>query len=135
MKRFEDVFNAGHRPWSGGYLYMASVFRKHPIGLWRAYDEARRAQGALWKAGVNVFSPIACFYSTAVWEEIDQTDHDWWMRHDFPYMRGSRGIIILQQDGWEESEGIQEERKFFSLRNNLEYSLDYPVQLDEKSDV
>lgn len=116
-------------PWAGGYLYLASVFRKHPVGLFQAYNEAREAQGALWKAGINVFSPIACFYPTAVWEDIDLTDNDWWFELDLPHMRGARGIIVLRQKNWAKSDGISRERKFFADRNSPEYSLDYPICL------
>ena len=126
MKRFEDTYPDHPK---GGFLYLASLFRKHPDGLLSAYLEASRAQGDLWKLGVAVFSPIACFYPTAVLQGIDQTDHETWMERDRPFMRAARGIIVLQQPGWEASEGIAEEREFFANRNSPEYSLEFPVCL------
>lgn len=124
MKRFEDVYPDHPK---GGFLYLASVYRKHKDGLINAYLEAQEAQAALWKAGVNAFSPIACFHPTAIMHQIHLTDHDWWMRHDRPYMLAARGLIILKQKNWMKSGGISEERAFFKKRNSPIFSLDWPL--------
>jgi len=126
MKRFEDVYPKHPR---NSFIYMASPFRSYAPNLYAAYDFARMAQGALWRAGVNVFSPIACFYPTATWEGVDQTDHDWWMKHDAPYMRSAIACIVLKIDGWDTSKGVKEEIEFFEKRNSNIYSLEYPVDL------
>jgi len=124
VQRFEDIFP--NHP-KGGYLYLASVFRKHPDGLVNAYLEAQEAQAVLWKAGVNVFSPIACFFPTAQMHGIHLTDHDWWLAHDRPYMLGARGLIVLKQPNWMKSDGIGEEMAFFKQRNSPIFSLDWPL--------
>ena len=127
MQGLEGVLAAGQKPWAGGYLYMASVYRKHPDGLESAYLEASRAQAALWKIGANVFSPIACFHPCAVLYRVNCTDHEWWMDHDRPYMRGARGLIVLKQPNWMKSDGISEEMAFFKERNSPIFSLDWPL--------
>jgi len=127
MKRFEDVY-PDHPKTS--FLYLASPFRHYAPNLYAGHHAAREAQGLLWKAGVNAFSPIACFYPTAAWEEVDQLDHDWWMNHDAPYMRAASACIVLKIDGWDTSKGVAEEVEFFEKRNSNVYSLEYPVELN-----
>jgi hypothetical protein len=125
--RFEDVYP--NHP-KGGFLYLASPFRGYLPNLYKPYEISREAQGALWKMNVNVFSPIACFYPTAQWEEVDLIDHEWWMNHDRPYMQAARGCIVLKVDGWDTSEGIAEEIAFFEKRNSNIYSLEWPLAFE-----
>ena len=125
MNRFEEIFP--NHP-KGGYLYLASVFRKHVDSKTSAYLEASSATAKLLRAGVKVWSPIASFFPIAMLNGLDQTDHDFWMGLDIEFLRHARGLVVLQQPGWKLSEGIRAERDFAEANNMPEFSLDWPVR-------
>ncbi|MGH6796576.1 MAG: DUF1937 family protein [Methylocella sp.] len=96
------------------YYYLGSPYSKHPDGPEEAFRQVCVEAGALIRAGMPVYSPIAHSHPIAEYAEMDPFDHSIWMVADEPLMWGARcGLIVLMLDGWETSYGLAEEIKFF----------------------
>jgi hypothetical protein len=74
-----------------------------------AFQAAAKVTGALMKEGVSVFSPIVHGHPIALACDIDPYDYDIWHPQNRPMLDAAFGIIVVEMDGWEESEGIRDE--------------------------
>lgn len=95
------------------FYYLASPYSKHPKGTQAAFERACEATAILLAAGVPVFSPIAHSHSVSEIGHLDG-DHGFWMNVDFPYMDAALGLIVLMDEGWEDSKGVTEEIGVFA---------------------
>lgn len=98
---------------SGGFWYLASPYKRFPDGLERAFRVAVQARGLLVKRGISCFSPIVHSHQVAEDCGIDPIDHAIWLPVEAPIMRAAKGLILLRALSWEESFGMEEERKAF----------------------
>lgn len=105
---------------ASGFWYLASVYTKHPGGLDEAYEIACQAAALFLRAGVPVFCPIAHTHVVATAAAVSPIDHAIWLPFDRPMMEAAKGLIILQTPGWELSEGIDQERKYFKAAGKPE---------------
>lgn len=87
-------------------IYLASPY-SHPEAEVREarFQDACRAAGALMKAGLNVFSPIAHSHPMATLGDVPPV-HDCWYGYDLAYLPFCRGMIVLMLPGWCDSKGI-----------------------------
>ena len=87
-------------------IYLASPY-SHPDRAVRRrrFRAACRAAGAMLRAGLMVYSPIA--HSAAIASAgLDDMDHDFWMHVDRPYLEWCHMVMVLTLDGWRESRGV-----------------------------
>ena len=97
--------------------YLATPYSKYQAGLYAAYRLACVEAARLIRAGIPVFSPIAHTHPIAAFSDMDPLDHNIWLPADEPMMDAASGLIMLKAKGWEESYGMQVERRHFEERN------------------
>lgn len=88
-----------------GFWYLATPYSKHPRGHEAAFAEAIEAAAICIRGGVMVVSPIAHSHPIAVRGAIGG-HYDAWRELDEALIDASNGIIVVEMDGWQESEGI-----------------------------
>ena len=99
-------------------IYLASPY-SHPdpdVREWR-YQKVCRVTALLMVAGLNIFSPIAHTHPIAKYGSLDALDADFYLKYDKEMLGFAEGMYILMLDGWEQSYGIGEERKFANDKN------------------
>lgn len=106
------------------FVYLATPYSKYPDGLDAAFEMACKAAGILIRAGVPTFCPIAHSHPIAKLAEIDPFSHDIWLPADAPLMANASALVVYKAETWEQSFGIQEERKAFKAAGKPEYLVD-----------
>lgn len=106
------------------FWYLASPYSRFGGGIHQAYRFAVEATGLLILARVPVFSPIVHTHTVAGVCGIDPADHDVWLPADRPLMDAASGIIVLRLAGWDESFGVDQERKVFRAAGKPEVFMD-----------
>lgn len=96
-----------------GLIYLASPYTKYEHGLFVAFREAARLASELAKRGITAFSPIVYSHLLSVQGGISPTSHSFWMSYDKPFMCSSGALLIAKMDGWDSSQGVQEEILIF----------------------
>jgi len=98
--------------------YLASPFTGHdPENILEINSQAMTY---LLKQGFYVFSPILHTYIIS--EASNQ--HWFWMNQDFTILKRCDALIILDIEGWESSQGVQEEIALAQVRNMPVYHLE-----------
>lgn len=89
-------------------IYLASPY-SHPDQSVRElrYQINVRVTVELIQKGYAIFSPIV--YAHPFTEQGLPTDWSYWNRYDRDYLTHCDLMLVLQLDGWEESEGVQAE--------------------------
>ena len=64
----------------------------------------------LMNAGELIYSPISHTHHMANWHSLP-VSWEFWQEHCVAYLNASHKLIVLQQDGWIESVGVQAEIK------------------------
>ncbi len=96
----------------GTFWYLASPYTKYAEGPEAAFREVCRNGALLLLAGIPVFSPIAHTHPISVHGGIE-AGRTFWLAADKPFMHTSQGMIILEMDGWQDSEGVSAETAYF----------------------
>ena len=90
-------------------VYLATPY-SHPDAevRERRFREVNRAAAALIRKGVHVFSPISHMHPIAL---VGGLPHGWefWQAYDRVMLAACDKVIVLMQDGWRESAGVQAE--------------------------
>lgn len=94
-------------------IYLSTPYSKHPGGIEQAFLQACCAAGVLVKRGHCVYSPIAHTHPIATKSSMDPLDHALWLHFDQPFMEACDELWIIQMPGWDDSHGIEIERKAF----------------------
>jgi len=86
-------------------IYLVSPY-SHPDALVREarFDAACRATADLVRADRVVFSPIVHGHPLVRYGL--PTDWSFWQRFDLEHLRRCDEVLLLQVDGWRESEGV-----------------------------
>lgn len=71
----------------------------------KSFMQANRVAGLLMEAGHIVFSPISHSHSIG----IMHNNFDFWMAQDLPWLETCDELLVLKNEGWEESRGVQRE--------------------------
>ncbi len=89
-------------------IYLASPYwHTDPAVRNQRFRAACRATAQMIRQGITVFSPVV--YGHALVGEGLPGDWSFWEGHDTDYLMLSDEVVVLQVDGWEESEGVREE--------------------------
>lgn len=110
-------------------VYVASPYTHYPHGHDRAYHDIGEVCWWLRTAGVRHYSPILYAHPlTKIWG-IAPDDHEFWLEFDAAMMRVCDALVIVELDGWADSEGIAFEQAKFEVAGKPVYRLD-PVRLE-----
>lgn len=99
------------------FWYLGSPYTKHPMGLEVAFRRASAAAGRLIKSGLGVFSPIAHSHPVAISGGLPLSDLELWKKQNHPFMVSAKGLIVLEDESWEESVGLRHEIETFRELN------------------
>jgi Domain of unknown function (DUF1937) len=102
-------------------IYLASPY-SHPDALVRAarFDAVCSAAARLIQAGRTVFSPVVHGHPLVRFGL--PTDWAFWQQFDTEHLRHCDEVVVLQIDGWQESEGVRAEVAWAStLGKRVEY--------------
>lgn len=96
------------------FYYLASPY-SHPDPIVRAhrYEVAKYVTGLLvGRHRIPVYSPIAHSHHFAIEQRLPE-EHDFWLSYDRHIANRAYGLLVLCQEGWEESKGIAMEQEWF----------------------
>lgn len=88
-------------------VYLATPYsHTDPAVRERRFREVTRVTGELMRAGVHVFSPITHCHPIA---EAGNLPKGWeyWQEYDRAMLSACGRVVVLMQDGWRESMGVQ----------------------------
>lgn len=94
-------------------VYLATAYSKYPEGIQRAFERASEIAADLLRLGVSVFSPIVHAHPIAVYGKLDPLDHEFWLSFDAAMMAKADAMVVAMMVGWEVSQGIAHEIRFF----------------------
>lgn len=91
-----------------GFWYLATPYSRHPGGVDAAHKEACEAAAICFRAGIQVFSPIAHAHAIAMVGQMDG-HFGQWATFDRIMIGMSAGMIVVEMDGFSTSVGIAAE--------------------------
>ncbi len=109
------------------FWYLASPYRECPAGREYARRETSCAAAQLAKAGIPVFSPIVHGSGLVDNSDIDDTDNDFWVTANLPFMQSAYGLILLRLVGWNKSDGVRGELSTFGKAGKPVVEMDWPA--------
>ena len=96
-----------------GFWYLGSPYSRYLAGIDAAYEDVCHERGLLVQNGVACFSPVIHSHPVARYCDMDPYDYAIWMPSEAPIMDCAKGLIVLMLDGWENSDGLKQEMRFF----------------------
>jgi hypothetical protein len=97
-------------------VYAASPYSRYAGGLDQACDDVCEVVGRLIANGVRAFSPVAHSHTIAMASGVDPLDHKLWLDLDEAIAPQCHALVVIELDGWQESDGIAKEIRWFSTR-------------------
>lgn len=82
----------------------------------RRYHQISYVAAELIKRGELVYSPITACHHIALDYGLPG-DADYWLRHDLAFLARCDRLLVLQLEGWEDSEGVRREIAFATEKN------------------
>lgn len=95
-----------------GLVYLATPYSKYTDGLEQAFSDAARLAARLMQKGYRIYSPIVHCHPLARYGNIDP-NASLWLANDEMMMNKSDTLFVAKLDGWQKSDGINSEIKFF----------------------
>jgi hypothetical protein len=94
------------------YVYLASPY-SHPDPTVRAarYLEIEKYAVQLQKLGNQIYSPIMHWHNAAIRHDMP-TDASFWQKSNFAMLRSCAWMIVMQMEGWKDSNGIKAEIEY-----------------------
>jgi nucleoside 2-deoxyribosyltransferase len=114
----------------GQIAYLAAPYTHadRSVRQWR-FEMATAAAATLVRRRIVVYSPITMTHPIDVALAGDLTlGSKFWVDFDEAFMNKCAGIIVLQLDGWDQSDGVAHEIEYFSRRGK-------PVALMPMSEI
>lgn len=105
-------------------FYLATVYTKHPDGIYVAFLDACEITAKLLKRGLKVFSPIVHTHPVAIHGDIEPLDHEFWLNVDSMMMDKMDALMVAKMTNWQDSYGIGCEIKTFRQAGKPIYFLD-----------
>ena len=93
--------------------FLATPFSLHPRGLDAAFRDACFTAELVRRLGLDVYCPIEETFPVSKRTKIDPLDYQFWQETIAPYIKRCDRLLIAMIDGWEQSVGIEHERREF----------------------
>lgn len=91
-------------------VYLASPFSDpNPTIKKERLDNVNKVTAKLMRDEICVFSPLS--HNCPLFEYGVQTSREWWMKFDLAMLSRCNKLMVLRQEGWDKSLGVQEEIK------------------------
>lgn len=108
-KSIVEAWEAPGATYRSDLVYLASPY-SHPNAEVRdlRFREVNRVAGDLVRLGMQVYSPISHSHAMATEGDLPKS---WlfWRAHCYAILRACSRVVVLMQNGWEESVGVQAE--------------------------
>lgn len=92
-----------------GLVYLATPYSDPDAEVReRRYREVNRVAADLMRDGLHVFSPISHTHAIAAAGDLPK-GWEFWQAYDRAVLATCRKVIVLMQEGWRESKGVQAE--------------------------
>jgi hypothetical protein len=99
------------------FYYLASPYtHPDPEVRHQRYVEMERICAEYLRNGIYVYSPIVHCHYIALNHDLP-VEFDFWMGYNKSMMLASRGMIVIQLDGWSKSKGVAAEIEFCTDNN------------------
>jgi len=105
-------------------IYLATPFTKYQAGLQKAFEDAAKLCGRLIRNGIRVYSPIAHGYPVAMYGELNPLDTSLFLPLNEDMAKPSQALAIGELEGWQDSEGIDDEIEIFEREQKPIYLID-----------
>lgn len=92
--------------------YLASPYSKYPAGHEQAFIDICKQGAFLAMNGIYTMGAIAHTHPIAMHGEIDNQDHDFWLKWDFALIDKLDGMIVCMMEGWDKSVGVLREIEY-----------------------
>lgn len=90
-------------------VYLATPYsHPDPTVRERRFQVVNRAAANLMRKGLHVFSPISHTHPIALAGDLPK-GWDYWQAYDRTMLRACGKVVVLMQEGWRESVGVQGE--------------------------
>lgn len=99
-----------------GFEYLGCPYSGTPAEREDRYRQAEWACAILLKQGRWIYSPIVHCHVLAQRYDLPH-EFEFWMHYDHAMLAASRGLLVLQLPGWEESRGLKSEIGYARNRN------------------
>lgn len=107
------------------FHYLATPYEAYPYGKQNAFHAACKAAAALTNVGVAVYCPIAHFHPIARF--MEDRPSEFWVALQQPFMEAARALIVVQLEGWENSNGVARERAAFEKMRKPVHYIGWPA--------
>lgn len=114
----------------GNVAYLATPYTLRP-DIDRAFQQASRIAAHLSLAGITIFSPIAHSHPMVRAAGLDHTNPAIYAALNKKMLDVCAYLIVVQMDGWQDSDGMREEIEFFERMHKPIYDCD-PLTLTMK---
>ena len=98
-----------------GFWYVMTPYSKYPRGMPAAYNDAVRVAASFTIIGLRAFSTIVHSHPQALVARLPGDAKFWW-DHNEVFMKASCGAVVVEMEGWKESEGIALEIDWYAQR-------------------
>jgi hypothetical protein len=96
-----------------GFWYIMTPYTKYPAGMQAAFNDATRVTASFSSIRLNVYTPIVHGHPQALVAKLP-TDHHFWWSMNLPFMQASCGALVVELEGWRESDGINAEIEWYA---------------------
>lgn len=83
----------------------------------RRYTQVTARAAELMRKGHVVYSPITSMHFLSQHHAFPGEGNDFWLRHDLAILARCDKLLVLQLEGWEQSEGLRREIEFATEKN------------------
>jgi hypothetical protein len=121
--RATPVFEEMHA--TEGFWYVMTPYSKYPRGMPAAYNDAVRVAASFTVTGLRAFSTIVHSHPQALVARLPGDARFWW-DHNLVFMKASCGAVVVEMEGWKESEGIALEIDWYAQQGKRVLNLPCP---------
>lgn len=108
-----------------GITYLATPYSLYAAGRNVAFRTAARLAARLIRRGITIYSPITHCHPIARYGALVSIQYDRpWLSFDEAMLAVSSVLLVAHMDGWEKSDGMAHEIKFFERKHKPIFDLD-----------
>lgn len=110
--------------------YLACPYtHEHDYIQHQRYEQVTRVAAELMRQGLCIYSPITSMHYLSRHCKPNEID---WLQHDLIILSRCDKLIVLQLEGWEDSEGLRREIAFAKEHNIPIFYMEYDLGKDNQ---
>ena len=105
----DECSGASHCSTVSGLIYLATPYsHEQPEVREQRFQVVNRVAAELMRGGMHIYSPISHTHSIAMAGDLPK-GWDFWEQYDRVMLAACVKVIVLRQDGWDQSTGVAAE--------------------------